>query len=146
MAGAEDLHPVGNLAPTVPPAVLKRYTRQSQLDFELEFFAGVLERKPSYVDVLRVMGNNLTAKGEHRRSLEIDLQLAKLCPRDAITHYNLACSYSVLGMVEPAFAALRQALHLGYSEFDYLLEDRDLQRLRKDRRFVELLEEFGAIK
>ena len=47
----------------------------SQIDFELEFFAGILNRLPDYVDVLRVMGNLLTLKGRYAEGLQIDKRL-----------------------------------------------------------------------
>ena len=143
--GDENGSEIETTAP-VAARLARRYARESQVDFELEFFGGVLRRRSDYVDVLRVVGNHLTTKGEHRRSLEIDKRLVRLCPRDAIAHYNLACNYSMLGMVEPAFGALRQALALGYAEFDHLLEDADLKRLHRDPRFVRLIEELGGVK
>ena len=61
---------------TSPP--LSRLGEQSQLDFEIDFFAGILERRPDFVDVLRVMGNNLTLKGRYVQGLGIDKKLVKL--------------------------------------------------------------------
>jgi hypothetical protein len=46
-------------------------------------------------------------------------------------------------MVEPALKALQQAIEFGYDEFDYILEDRDLDLIRKDPRFRDLLENYG---
>jgi len=54
--------------PASPRAVI-RMPDQSQLDFELGFFAGVLERLPDYVDVLRIVGNLLTLKGRFAEGL-----------------------------------------------------------------------------
>src|SRR5207302_5238891 len=53
------------------PSQLARPAEQSQLDFELDFFSGILDRNPDYVDVLRVMGNNLTLKGRYAQGLQI---------------------------------------------------------------------------
>ena len=114
---------------------------QSQLDFELDFFAGILERHPEYVDVLRVQGNNLTLKGRYAEGLQIDRRLIQLRPGDALAHYNLACSYSLLKKIDPAIKALRTAVELGYRDFRYMREDRDLDALRHDPRFRQLLRE-----
>lgn len=143
-----DSQPVSSLdvsvQPPLPPHVLQKFSAQSQLDFELEFYTRILQSSPNYLDVLRVHGNNLTAKGELSRGLAVDQHLARLCPEDGIVLYNLACSYSRLKMVEQALRALTQALEHGYNEFDYLQEDRDLENLRKDPRFRTLLEHFGV--
>ncbi len=116
--------------------------KQSQLDFELDFFEGILSRNPDFIDALRVHGNNLTLKGRFAEGLKIDRRLVDLRPRDALAHYNLACSLSLLKRVNPARRALRKAIQLGYSAFRYLREDRDLDALRKDPRFRQLLREY----
>ena len=58
----------------------------NQLDFELEFFSGILERSPDYVDVLRVMGSLLSLKGLFAEGLKIDKRLVRLRPDDPLAH------------------------------------------------------------
>ena len=121
-----------------PSRVLEK---QSQLDFELDFFEGILQRNPDFVDVMRVHGNNLTLKGRYDDGLKIDRRLVELRPKDALAHYNLACSYSLLKKVDLALRALRKAIDLGYRDFRYMREDPDLAAVRKDARFRQLLRE-----
>jgi len=121
---------------------LARLAEQSQLDFELEFFAGVLDRHAGYVDVLRAHGNNLTLKGRYADGLEIDKKLIQLRPTDALAHYNLACSYALLKKPDLALKTLRRAVELGYRDFRYMREDRDLESVRHDPRFRQLLREY----
>src|ERR1700692_4684659 len=125
---------------TSPP--IRTAEQQSQLDFELEFFEAVLGRNPDFVDVLRVHGNNLTLKRRFAEGLKIDRRLVDLRPKDALAHYNLACSFSLLKKVEPALRALRKAVELGYCDFRYMREDSDLAAVRKDPRFRRMLREF----
>jgi tetratricopeptide (TPR) repeat protein len=123
-------------------APIRTVEQQSQLDFELEFFEAVLGRNPDFVDVLRVHGNNLTLKRRFAEGLKIDRRLVDLRPKDALAHYNLACSFSLLKKVEPALRALRKAVELGYCDFRYMREDKDLAAVRKDPRFRQMLREF----
>ncbi len=116
--------------------------QQSQLDFELEFFAGILERQPDYVDVLRVMGNNLTLRGRYVQGLGVDKRLVQLRPSDPLAHYNLACSYALLKRPDQAIRALRRAVELGYRDFRYMREDRDLDSIRHDPRFRQMMREY----
>jgi tetratricopeptide (TPR) repeat protein len=125
-----------------PPVSLARLTEQTQLDFELAFFSGVLERRPDYVDVLRAHGNNLTLKGRYADGLELDKRLIQLRPNDALAHYNLACSYALLKKPDLALKTLRRAVELGYRDFRYMRDDRDLESIRHDPRFRQLLREF----
>ena len=124
---------------SAPSRVLEK---QSQLDFELDFFESILVRNPDYVDVLRVHGNNLTLKGRFADGLKIDRRLVDLRPKDALAHYNLACSYSLLKKIDLALRALKKAVELGYRDFRYMREDHDLATVRKDPRFRQLLREF----
>jgi tetratricopeptide (TPR) repeat protein len=126
------------------PLTLARLLEQSQLDFELGFFGGVLDRNDGYVDVLRAHGNNLTLKGRYIDGLEIDKRLIQLRPSDALAHYNLACSYALLKKPEFALKTLRRAVELGYRDFRYMREDRDLDAIRHDPRFRQLLREFES--
>lgn len=126
---------------TAAPVTCKA-DQQSQLDFELDFFEGILQRNPDFIDALRVHGNNLTLKGCYAAGLKIDRRIVDLRPHDALAHYNLACSYSLLKKVENALRALRKAIELGYRDFRYMREDRDLDAVRKDPRFRQLLREY----
>jgi tetratricopeptide (TPR) repeat protein len=128
--------------PTSTSSPLARLAEQSQLDFEIDFFSGVLEHKPDYVDVLRIMGNNLTLKGRYIQGLVIDKRLVQLRPKDPLAHYNLACSYALLRRTDQALRTLRKAIELGYRDFRYLREDHDLDSIRHDPRFRQLLREY----
>jgi tetratricopeptide (TPR) repeat protein len=128
--------------PTSTSSPLARLADQSQLDFELDFFSAVLQRYPDYVDVLRVLGNLLTLKGRYAEGLQVDRRLVQLRPTDALAHYNLACSYALLKRADQALKTLRRAIELGYRDFRYMREDRDLDAIRHDPRFRQLLREF----
>ena len=126
---------------TNPPG---RSSDQPQLDFELDFFGGVLTRHADYVDVLRIMGNLLALKGRTAEGLLVDKRLVHLRPSDALAHYNLACSYSLLKKPDLSIKTLRRAVELGYRDFRYIREDHDLDSIRQDPRFRQLLREFEA--
>ena len=119
-----------------------RVPDQHQLDFELDFFEGVLGRCPDYVDVLRIMGNLLTLKGRFAEGMQIDKRLVQLRPNDALAHYNLACSFALLKRPEQSLKTLRRAVELGYRDFRYMKEDHDLDSIRHDPRFRQLVREF----
>jgi tetratricopeptide (TPR) repeat protein len=120
----------------------RRFREQTQRDFEIDFLARVLDRDPFFVDAIRVLGNHLAAKGEYARVLQLDRRLVRLVPDNAIAWYNLACTYAVLGVIDPAFAALQRSLELGYRLLDRLRQDPDLKTLRRDPRFLRLLRRF----
>ena len=92
--------------------------------------------------MLRVLGNILTLKGRYAEGLQIDKRLVAAAPGDALAHYNLACSYALLKRPDQALKTLRRAVELGYRDFRYMREDRDLDSIRHDPRFRQLLREY----
>ncbi len=124
----------GKTSPRVPD--------QNQLDFEIAFFGGILEHSPNYVDVLRILASLLTYKGRFTDGLKIDRRLVRLRPDDPLAHYNLACSYALLKRPDQCIKTLRRAVELGYRDFRYIREDPDLDTIRQDPRFRQLMREF----
>jgi tetratricopeptide (TPR) repeat protein len=139
MAAFEDLPAESRREGPAPEASPRRLREQTQLEFELEFFGRILERDPCYAAALRAHAGNLAAKGEYARALQADRRLVRLLPERPIPWYNLACSYAVLGMIDPAFAALQRSLELGYHHIRHLCRDPDLKALRRDPRFARLV-------
>ncbi len=125
-------------------SAVARRRDQRQQDFEIEFFDHILIRSPKLVDVLRVQGELLTHSGFHERALVVDRRLARLRPDDHLVHYNLACSLALLGQSKDAVNRLRQAIELGYGDFDYLEQDGDLDSLRDSADYRQLLEDYGV--
>lgn len=110
-----------------------------QQEFEVSFFQGALEQDPENVEVLVTLGDVYSRLGKTRAGLDIDKRLVRICPDEPTFHYNLACSYSLLGDLDPALKALEKAIQLGYQNFEHLKKDSDLDNLRQDGRFHVLL-------
>ncbi|VTS04714.1 TPR end-of-group domain-containing protein [Tuwongella immobilis] len=132
---------------STPPAAsatseLARLAAQTQIEFELAFFSAILNHHPSYVDVLRAHAHNLAQSGQHQESLKVDQRWVQLRPADPLAHYNLACSYALTRQVDLAISTLRHAVTLGYHDFRHMRQDRDLESIRKDPRFRQLLQEY----
>ncbi len=124
-----------------PGSVLEFLATRSQLDFEIDFFGKLLAARPTYAEALEVQAANLTTKGRILEGLAIDRQLVALRPTDPTAHYNLACRYALLHQHDLALGSLRTAIELGYRDFQFLEQDRDLDSLRTDPRFRALLRE-----
>ncbi len=116
--------------------------KQSQPDFDIDFFGSILLRAPDNIDVLRCQGELLSRRGKHVQALEVDRKLAQLLPHDDVVQYNLACSLARNNLPADAIAALRRAFEHGYDDFEHLELDADLAPLRSDPQYVALLAEF----
>ena len=133
------------MAGTNSPQPHEQGSRQSSakdIDWEIAFFEGIIEASPDYVEVLMNLGNLYTKRGDWAKGLDVDKRLVRLRPDDAIVHYNLACSLSLLEELEASFVELQKAVELGYDDYAYMLKDDDLENARKDPRFTTLMQSF----
>lgn len=108
-------------------------------EFCISFFEGVLERNPYLIDCLKYLGNAYTAYGMFEKGLEIDERLSRLLPEDSEVVYNLACSQSLLSNIDDAISSLKKAIDLGYNDIDHFEKDRDLDNIRNDGRYKDLI-------
>ena len=109
------------------------------LDFEIALYERSRRRDPDSEPVLEALGHAYTQRGRFEEGLAVDRRLAELRPEDPIVHYNLACSYSLVGAKAEGLAALERAIALGYDDLEHLEGDRDLDALRAEPRFQELV-------
>ncbi len=114
------------------------------LDFEIDFYERLIKTNPDYVEALIPLAEAYTQKGRIREGLEIDKRLSRLREDDPVVHYNLACSYALVGEKEAALAALRMAVSLGYDDWKHLIKDPDLKSLHDDAAFKALLRNFSG--
>ena len=63
-------------------------------------------------------------------------------PECTAAYYDLACYYSLLSKREQALSAIEMALCKGYTDFDWLLQDPDLDALRRNPEFDLLLKSY----
>jgi len=66
-------------------------------------------------------------------------QAIRLNPRNFKAYYNLACYYSLLNKIDLAIENLRLSIEYGYSNWDLIETDSDLDNIRKDPRYKEII-------
>lgn len=109
--------------------------KQSRDEFEINFYQGILNRSPNFVQVISALADLYTKNERYEDGLKLDEQLVGLRPDDPYVFYNLACSYSLLNEIDKALRAIKIAINVGYDDFNYLQKDPDLEVLRRDQRF-----------
>lgn len=113
--------------------------KSGNTDFEINFFERLIAQDPNFVDALIPLAEAYTRKGVYDKGLAIDKRLARLRKDDPYVHYNLACSYALLGKKKEAIRSLERAIQRGYSDFAYLKRDGDLKSLHSDPKFKALM-------
>ena len=125
----------------------KKMTRRElrNLDLEIGFLEGIVDRDPKFVEALRVLSVDYNKRGRLDDAVRIDEYLAQLFPSDPLTHYNLACAYALTRQFGHAVMALSNAIERGYSDFRQMLRDPDLAGLRKHPLFEKVLAKIDLI-
>jgi adenylate cyclase len=83
--------------------------------------------------------------GEKDRAREWVSRALAIAPDDILTQYNVACAYSLLGDIEPAFDLLERLLPNAGHELKsgWIKHDSDLDPLRNHPRYQKILELIG---
>ena len=113
--------------------------KSRDLEFEIVFFESVLRREPDYAIVVEILGGHYTRQGRIADGLRMDRKLVRLQPANATARYNLACSLALSQRKGDALRELRQAVELGYRDFDWMQQDPDLEALKAHPEFRALL-------
>ncbi len=114
-------------------------TTKPDPQFEIEFFEAVHRRCPAYTEVVGLLGGLYTKVGRITDGLKMDRKLVRLDPGNPTAHYNLACSLALCRKRPDALRSLRKALSLGYDDLDWMQQDPDLEGLKDDPEFQQLL-------
>jgi tetratricopeptide (TPR) repeat protein len=109
--------------------------RDDDIDFQIQFYEGILKQKGDFIQALIAVGDLYTQKGFYEQGLAVDQQLSHLRPEDPIILYNLACSYSLLNKIDEALITIQQAIAAGYENLTFLEQDSDLANLFQDEKF-----------
>ena len=62
-------------------------------------------------------------------------------PDDAETHYNIACMYSRLKKVDASIEWLKKAIDKGYTNWESIKKDGDLDNIRNATDYKELVKD-----
>jgi len=108
---------------------------EEDLDFEIRFYEGLIDKKHDFVEALQALGDAYTRKGMFKKGLKVDEHLSLLQPSNPLVLYNLACSYSLVNETDKAFRSIKKAINCGYQDYNYLKRDKDLTNLHQDSRF-----------
>jgi len=117
------------------PSAMHKTTRHA---FEIQFFESILKKNPSDSDVIEILGGLYTKEGRIDEGLRMDRKLVRLKPDNATAHYNLACSLALKKRRAEAMRALERAVELGYKDVDWMLQDPDLDSLKRHPAFKAL--------
>ena len=106
----------------------------------IRLYESFVKAEPSVGRAWANLGYALHYSSEHARAAEAFKQAFTLGYHKATAAYNVACAYSMLNQVDPAFEWLDRATKEGFATVGDISWDHDLVNVRSDPRFKQFLE------
>lgn len=108
----------------------------------IESFKAALAAKPDNWDARVNLGIALWSIGRKAEAVAQYQEVLRAVPDyNPSLYYNIACFHSLAGRTREGLNWLRQAIEHGYDKWDLLREDPDLENLRKQPEFSEILQQ-----
>jgi tetratricopeptide (TPR) repeat protein len=76
-----------------------------------------------------------------REAIATNKKLLDRKPKDLMAIYNTSCDYALMGETDNAIGALKTALEHGYDRYHVIAEDSDLDTIRQNKEFKQLITE-----
>ena len=114
--------------------------RQENIENAINEFSLAIQKDPGYADAY---SNRAVAYMQQKKfnKAQEDLKQAKeLAPQNAAVRYNFASLHSLKGDVDLALDEIDAALSRGFSDYDALRKDADLDNVRQHPEFRKILE------
>ncbi len=98
-----------------------------------------LDLNPDDPRALYMGAMSLTMLGESEKAREWNRRALAMDPDDPSVLYNIACAFSMEGQLNEAIGALEKALNEGFGHWNWIENDSDLDPIRNEPGFLELL-------
>ena len=86
-----------------------------------------------------LLGNSFLKDKNYKKAEEHYLKALEIQPDEYIAMYNLACVYSLQKKIDDAIQWLVKSVDAGYDDFEWMEKDTDLDNLRNDARYKEII-------
>lgn len=109
-----------------------------------ELLGTLLEVIPENETAVFYYGFSLHMSGDIDAALPYHARAAETSRYAGLGNYNMACAYAIKGDKEKALDHLETAIESGFRDFDHMKDDPDMDNIRYEDRYKELLEEAKA--
>ncbi|MFI5263299.1 MAG: TPR end-of-group domain-containing protein [Candidatus Kapaibacterium sp.] len=108
-------------------------------DTIVDFFPSFIMQYPDDARARMIYACNLAEAGRKEESIAELTTAVNLAPSDAQMMYNASCTYAQLGEKQKSLETLRGSFDAGYSNFSWVKRDSDLDPIRNDAEYIELM-------
>ena len=113
---------------------------EENLQNAINEFSQAITKDPRYADAYSNRAVAYMQQKKYNKALEDLRMAADLAPQSAVIRYNLASLYSLKGDTDLALDEVDASLTRGFSDYDALRRDPDLDNVRRSPEFRKILE------
>lgn len=113
---------------------------EENLQNAINEFSQAIAKDPGYADAYSNRAVAYMLQKKYNKAQEDLKEAVKLAPKSPAVHYNLASLYSLKGDVDIALDEIDAALANGFTDYDSLRKDPDLDNVRRSPEFRKVLE------
>lgn len=115
------------------------YVETKDFDKASETFADLIRFYPKDPTGYVNLGYALMRRGDYDGAAAGYWKAIELDSGNSLAYYNLACAHALTGETGAGVQSLRKALELGFADYELIRTDPDLENLRRERAFDELM-------
>ncbi len=115
------------------------YKKTNRYKKAIEYYNKAIDKNNGYSYSYLNKSAIYIEQGKFKESIEVLTEGIKYNPYAEYLYYNRACCYSILGEIDYAIKDLRKAMLIYPKIIEMIRMDDDLDNLRKDERFISLL-------
>jgi serine/threonine protein kinase len=122
------------------------YEKVGEKEKSAEAFQNVLKVLPRYLDnhpddgrAHMILAIFLAQAGKIEEAKKEAEKAINLNPTDPLMHYNSACFYAQIGEKRLSLDSIRNAIASGYQNYEWMKRDPDLDSLRNEPEYIELI-------
>jgi protein O-mannosyl-transferase len=126
---------------------LGRLFRQTGRSEEaLHHFRKAMDLNPGLVQALNSIIFILTEKGDYQEAIDVYKGYLKMYPRKVNIYYNIACLYARKNKIAESVQWLHQAIDQGYSNWEHIRTDRDMEIVRNSSEYKKMAIKFHELR
>jgi TolB-like protein/Flp pilus assembly protein TadD len=107
----------------------------------IDFFPSFILQNPDDARARMIYACNLAEAGRKDEAVVQLTTAVELDPDDSVMMFNAACTFAQLGENSKSIAMLRGSIDAGNSNFDWVKRDSDLDPIRNDPEYIELMKD-----
>lgn len=118
------------------------YVSLEQYDSAVVVYKKALEIDPEYYNAYFNLGITFNRMKQYDSSIAYFRRAIQLNPQPNITYYLLAGSYARNNKTEEALSNLKLALEKGYDNYEYIIVEPDLDSIRKNKAYKDMMKKY----